>query len=74
VKSGKAAGIDSVYPEFIKNSDQKTKEWIFAFFNDILAAGKILKLFMCAKIITILKPGKDGSDHSHFWLISLRLF
>jgi hypothetical protein len=74
VKFGKSAGIDGVYPEFIKNSGQKTKEWIFALFNDILAAGKILKLFMSAKIITILKPGKDSSDHSHFRLISLRLF
>jgi hypothetical protein len=31
---------------------------------------KIPKLFERAKIITILKPGKDGSDPSHFRLIS----
>jgi hypothetical protein len=46
VKSGKAAGFDGVYPEFIKNSGQKTKEWmIIALFNDIFTSGKILKLF-----------------------------
>jgi hypothetical protein len=36
VKSGKAFGFDGVYPEFIKNSGQRTKEWIVALFNDIL--------------------------------------
>jgi hypothetical protein len=46
VKSGKAAGFDGIYPDFIKNSGQRTKEWIIVLFNDIL---------------TILKPGKDGS-------------
>jgi hypothetical protein len=39
VKYGKAAGFDGVYPEFIKNSGQRTKEWIVAFFNDILTSG-----------------------------------
>jgi hypothetical protein len=72
VKSGKATGFDGVYPEFIKNSGQRTKEWmIVALFNDIFTSGKILKLFKCAKIITIFKPGKDGSDPLHFWPISL---
>jgi hypothetical protein len=64
VKSGKTAGFDGVYPEFIKNSGQRTKEWFVALFNDILTSGKISKLFKRAKVITILKPGKDGSDPS----------
>jgi hypothetical protein len=42
-----------------------------ALFNDILTSGKIPKLFKRAKVITILKHGKDGSDHSHFRPISL---
>jgi hypothetical protein len=36
-----------------------------------LTSGKIPKLFKHAKVITILKPGKDGSDPSHFQAISL---
>jgi hypothetical protein len=56
VKSGKAVGFDGVHPEFIKNSSQRTKEWIVTLFNDILTSGKIPKLFKRAKIITILKP------------------
>jgi hypothetical protein len=68
VESGKTAGFDGVYPEFIKYSGQRTKECI-----DIMKSGKIPKLFKRAKVITILKPGKDGSDHSHFRPISLKL-
>jgi hypothetical protein len=49
VKSGKAAGFDGVYPEFIKNSGQRTKERIVALFNDILTSGKIPKLFKRAQ-------------------------
>jgi hypothetical protein len=71
VKSEKAAGFVGVYPEFIKNCGQRTKEWIVAFFNDILTSGKIPNLFKRAKVITILKPGKDGSDLLHFRPISL---
>jgi Reverse transcriptase (RNA-dependent DNA polymerase) len=71
VKPGKAAGIDGIYPEFILN---QTKEWIVSFFNDILSSGKIPKLFKQAKVITILKPGKDGSNASHFRPHSLLSF
>jgi hypothetical protein len=60
-----------VYLEFVKKSGQRTKEWIVALFNDILTPDKIPKLFKRTKVITILKPGKDGSDPSHFRPISL---
>jgi hypothetical protein len=52
--------LDGVYPEFIKNSGRKTKEWLVRLFNDILTTGKLRKLFKQCKIIAILKPGKDG--------------
>jgi hypothetical protein len=55
----KAAGLDGVYPEFIKNSGKKTKERLVRLFNDILTT--------CA----ILKPGKDDTDASHYRPISL---
>jgi hypothetical protein len=71
VKPGKAAGLDGVYPEFIKNSGRKTKKWLGHLFNDILTTGKLPKLFKQAKINAILKPGKDGTDASHYRPISL---
>jgi hypothetical protein len=58
VKPGKAAGLDRIYPEFIKNSGRKTKEWLVRLFNDILTTGKLPKLFKQAKIIAILKPSE----------------
>jgi hypothetical protein len=71
VKPGKAAGLDGNYPRFIKNSGRKTKEWLVHLFNGILTTGKLPKLFKQAKIIAILKPGKDGTDVSHYRPISL---
>jgi hypothetical protein len=41
---------------FLKNTGSKTKEWIVVFFNDILATGKLPKLFKQVKVITILMP------------------
>jgi Reverse transcriptase (RNA-dependent DNA polymerase) len=71
IKSGKAAGFEGIYPEFIKNARTRTKEWILSLLSDVLATGRLFKLFKHAKIITILKPGKDGSDSSYFRSISL---
>jgi hypothetical protein len=71
VKPGKAAGLYGVYPEFIKNSGRKPKEWLVRLFNDILTTGKLPKLFKQAKIVAILRPGKDGTDASHYRPISL---
>jgi hypothetical protein len=36
-----------------------------------LRTERIPKLFKQAKVITILKPGKDGTDVSHFYAILL---
>jgi hypothetical protein len=71
VKPGKAAGLDGVYAEFINNSGRKTKEWLVHLFNDILTTGKLPKMSKQAKIIAILKLGKDGTDASHYRSISL---
>jgi hypothetical protein len=71
VKPGKAAGLDGVYAEFINNSGRKTKEWLVQLFNDILTTGKLPKMFKQAKILAILKSGKDGTDVSHYRSISL---
>jgi hypothetical protein len=58
--------------EFIQNSSKilegRPKDgfgWLVRLFNDILTTGKLIKLFKQAKIIAILKPGKDGTDASH---------
>jgi hypothetical protein len=71
LKPGKAAGFDGIYPEFMKNFGAQTKEWIISFMNDIVSTSKIPNLFKRAKVIAIIKPGKDGTDPAHYRPISL---
>lgn len=71
VKCGKAAGLDGIFPEFIKNFQKESKSWLVRFFNDILKKQRLPKEFKRAKILSIVKPGKDGSDASHYRPISL---
>jgi hypothetical protein len=70
-KPEKAAGFDGIYPEFIKNFGAQTKEWIISFMNDIVSTSKILNMFKRAKVISIIKPGKDGTDPAYYRRISL---
>jgi hypothetical protein len=71
LKPGKAAGFDGIYPVFIKIFGAQTKEWIVLFMNDIVLTSKIPNLFKRAKVISIIKPGKDGTDPAHYRPISL---
>jgi hypothetical protein len=60
VKLGTAAGFDGVYPEFIHNCGERTKEWLLSIMNDVLLPDRLPKLFKRAKVIAVSKPGKDG--------------
>jgi hypothetical protein len=50
VKLGMAAGLDGVYPEFIRNCGERTKEWLISFLNDVLSSARLPKLFNRTKI------------------------
>jgi hypothetical protein len=71
VKLQTAAGFDGVYPEFIRNCSERTKEWLISFVNDVLSSARLPKLFKRAKVIAIPKAGKDSSDPGHYQPISL---
>jgi hypothetical protein len=71
LKPGKAAGFDKIYPEFIKNFGAQTKEWIISFMNDIVSTPNNPNLFKRAKVISIIKPGKDGTNPAHYRPLSL---
>jgi hypothetical protein len=45
VKLGTATGFDGVYPEFIHNCGERTKEWLISFMNDVLSSARLPKLF-----------------------------
>jgi len=70
-KINKAAVFDGIYPEFIKYSGPRTREWLSRFYSDILAISNIPKQFKKAKVIALLKPGKSGSEAADYHPISL---
>jgi len=71
IKTGKAAGFDEVYPEFLKNCGPKTRQWLETFFTNILRSGRFPKQFKKTKILAILKPGKPDNDIKRYRPISL---
>lgn len=71
IKVGKAAGLDYIHPEFIKNCGPKAIEWLRCFFNDILKTKNVPSFFKKTKIIAILKPGKKADAAENFRPISL---
>jgi hypothetical protein len=57
--------------EYILNFGAQTKEWNISFMNDIVSISKIPNLYKRAKVISIIKPEKDGTDPAHYRPISL---
>ncbi|XP_072392446.1 uncharacterized protein [Diabrotica undecimpunctata] len=57
IKCRQAAGVDNIYPEFIKHIGPNTSKWLLEYYNQILT--KFAKSFKKRKIIAISKPGKD---------------
>ena len=71
LKKGKAPGLDDIQTELIKQLGPKARDWLLRFFNSCTASKKIPKLWRQAKVVAILKPGKDPSEAKSFRPISL---
>ena len=71
MKQGKAAGLDDIRTEQIKHFGPVTREWLLRFYNNCLRTHCMPKLWRQAKIIALLKPGKDPNDPKSFRPISL---
>ena len=61
LKNGKAPGLDDIQTELIKQFGPKARDWLLRFFNNCTATKKIPKLWRQAKVVALLKPGKDPS-------------
>jgi hypothetical protein len=70
-KINKAAGFDGIYSEFFKFTEPRTHTWLTMFYNDIIDTEKLPKQFKRAKVIALLKPGKDGHEAADYRPISL---
>ena len=71
LKNGKAPGLDDVQTELIKQFGPMARDWLLRFFNNCTETKKIPKLWRQAKVVALLKPGKDTSVANSFRSISL---
>lgn len=71
LKVRKAAGLDGIYPEFIKHLGPAGRKWLKVFYTDILQKGKVPQQFKIAQTLAILKPGKSSDDPSSYRPIAL---
>lgn len=70
-KNMKAPGFDGVFNLVLKNSSNKVLSLLAAIFNRCLELGYFPSCWKAAKIVPILKPGKDPTSPSSYRPISL---
>jgi hypothetical protein len=77
MKQGKAAGVDGILPEFLKNLGPKAISWLTSLFTAVMEQARTPMVWKRAKIVAILKPGKEPGDpraidqlRSYQWSIS----
>ena len=71
MKVGKAAGMDDICMEQIKNFGPRARESILKLFKQCASSCNIPKIWRQARVVALLKPGKDTSDPKNFRPISL---
>jgi hypothetical protein len=71
LSAGKAAGMDGIFPEFLKHVGPLMKTWLLAVFNEILLSGQLPKAFKKSKVIAVLKPGKEPDRAESYRPIAL---
>lgn len=70
-KTGKAAGFDCVYAEFLVHLGPRARRWLSSFFSNILSSNKLPDSFKRTKVIALLKPGKPAEAPDSYRPISL---
>eukprot|EP00102_Acyrthosiphon_pisum_P023732 XP_016660942.1 PREDICTED: RNA-directed DNA polymerase from mobile element jockey-like [Acyrthosiphon pisum] len=71
LKNRKAAGLDDLCVEQIKEFGPKTKQWVLELFNEIRSTYKQPKIWRKAHIIALFKPGKEPTSPKNFRPVSL---
>ena len=71
LKSGKASGLDGISTEMILHFGPRSRKWILSLFNSCAVGYNIPKIWRRAKVIALLKPGKDPKLPSSYRPISL---
>ena len=71
LQNNKAAGIDDIMVEKLKNIGPKEHKWLHTMLNTCFIENKSPKIWRKSKIIAILKPGKDTAIPKNYIPISL---
>ncbi|NEO82313.1 reverse transcriptase domain-containing protein [Moorena sp. SIO4G3] len=71
IKLGKAPGLDGVSTEMIAHFGPNTKKWLLALYNNCATSFIIPKIWRKAKVVALLKPGKDPEHPKSYRPISL---
>ncbi|GFS13502.1 RNA-directed DNA polymerase from mobile element jockey-like [Elysia marginata] len=71
MKSGKAAGIDGIYPDMVTHLGQHAMDWLAAVMTNILDKGTYPQIWKHARVVAIFKPGKPANESSSYRPIPL---
>ena len=71
MKSGKAAGLDGIAVEMLLHFGDKARSWLLALFNKCASTYRIPRIWRRARVVALLKPGKDPSSPKSYRPISL---
>src|SRR5262245_34631127 len=71
MKENKAAGLDYMRAEQIKNFGPRTVEWLVQMMNCCVRTLQIPKIWRKARVVALLKPGKDPTDARSLTPVSL---
>jgi len=71
MKCGKAPRPDQIHPDFNKHLGPSGLKWLAAFFSTCVRLNLVPKIWIKAKIVAILTPGKDTKVPHSYWPISL---
>jgi len=71
MKNRKAAGINGVMTEQIKQLGPIAKEWLLNMFNNYIETDSIPTEWLKSPYVALLKPGKTPTDASNFRPVSL---
>ena len=71
LKAGKASGLDGITTEMIQHFGPNTKSWVLDLYNKCAATCRIPKGWRKARVVALLKPGKDPKTTKSYRPISL---
>ena len=71
LKNGKAAGLDDIRTEQIKHFGQVAQLWLLTLYDNCVLQSQLPKIWRKARVIAILKPGKDPQVAKSYRPISL---